>query len=91
MSVRCERCGTTLIHEAVGHSSAYRSAEKRVNANVYGGAGAFAGFAIVGVAGRIMGTEGLGDNDMRVAALLAAAAGWLLGRYIAHKQSAGLD
>lgn len=45
-SVRCERCGTTLIYEAEGHSLAFKRGEMAVDRRIYGGTGALLGFGL---------------------------------------------
>jgi uncharacterized membrane protein YvbJ len=39
-SVKCFQCGTTLIHEATGHSTVYIKGARRVDSYIYGIAGA---------------------------------------------------
>jgi ABC-type uncharacterized transport system permease subunit len=39
-SVKCFQCGTTLIHEATGHSTAYIKGARRVDSYTYGLVGA---------------------------------------------------
>jgi hypothetical protein len=49
-SAKCFQCGTTLIHEAIGHSTAYIKGARRVDAYIYGLAGAISTLALAVVA-----------------------------------------
>ena len=83
-SVRCERCGTTLIYEAEGHSRAFKRGAMAVDRRMYGGIGAFLG---LGLAILLLNTvlESLFLNE-RLVYLSCVVAGALCGRLIAwHK------
>jgi hypothetical protein len=45
-SVKCFQCGTTLIHEATGHSAAYIKGARRVDSYIYGLVGAVSALAL---------------------------------------------
>ena len=80
MSVRCERCQSTLIHEAGGHSAAYHAAAGRLDGRVYGGAGAVFGFVLTYLALRIVTDDGIDDRRMYSCSAIGALAGSLLAR-----------
>ncbi|WP_197424942.1 zinc-ribbon domain-containing protein [Bordetella sp. N] len=44
--VSCMKCGTTLIHEAKGHSKDYRWGALYINVRMYAGIGAALGLAL---------------------------------------------
>jgi hypothetical protein len=81
-SVRCERCGTTLIHEAEGHSLAYKRAGMAVDGRIYGGVGAFLGFCLAAL---LLNTvlERL-FLDERLVYFVGVVAGAAVGRLIAR-------
>ena len=83
LSVRCMRCGSTLIHEAVGHSAEYQAARARADRNMYAGIGAAIGFLFVGGLLKVMFAElnaiGLGIGLGVGFASLGAAIGAALG------------
>jgi len=87
MAARCEQCGATLVHEAVGHSRAYRQAVRNVNTRMFVGVGGGIGFALIATVGTAINPRGMDDEFVRGAALVGAAVGALLGRYIAWKES----
>lgn len=49
-SVKCFQCGTILIHEATGHSTAYIKGARRVDSYIYGLVGAISALVLVVVA-----------------------------------------
>ena len=69
--VRCLQCGTTLIHEALRHTSDYRAATDSMDTRMYGGIGAFFGFCIVGALLKFI----LTDLWLSAAQICAFAAG----------------
>jgi hypothetical protein len=44
--VKCFQCGTTLIHEATGHSAAYIKGARNVDSYIYGLVGAISALAL---------------------------------------------
>jgi len=80
-SVRCLQCGTTLIHEAVGHSERYRAAVNGRDQRMYGRVGAILGFALVAALLKtVLAGLWLSDTEVYGYALGGAVAGAFLGR-----------
>lgn len=86
MAVRCLQCGTTLNHEAIGHSDAYKSGAKSIEYRLYMGYGSFLG-AILGGIFWAMFTEK--DNEYLWIVGLASAIGAGIGRYIVRQRWLG--
>ena len=87
-SVRCIQCGTTLIHEALGHSTEYRIASKVIDKRMLGGIGAIFGFALVGVLLRFVLTSlWLDDRQICGIATGGGIVGGFLGRVFASLRS----
>jgi hypothetical protein len=85
MSVRCRSCGTVLIHEAIGHSAAYKKAVRILDARMYSGIGGLAGFFAVAVALKFVFTQHwLSDAEIVSAAGLSAAVGAFAGALLAR-------
>ncbi|MNY42048.1 hypothetical protein D3C86_1769080 [compost metagenome] len=86
--VRCIRCGTTLIHEALGHSEAYRKTTDSMDARVYGGVGAFFGFCVVATLLKfVLAPPWLDDRELYAFATGGAVVGGLLARlFLRSKQ-----
>lgn len=85
MSVRCLQCGTVLIHEAAGHSAAYKKAVRVLDARMYSGIGGLAGFFTIAIALKFVFTQHwLSDAEIvsaaGVSAVLGAFTGGLLAR-----------
>jgi len=79
--VRCIQCGTTLIHEARGHTPSYLKATSSMDARMYGGIGAFFGFSIVAVLLKfVLADLWLSEREIYVFAVGGAVAGGLAGR-----------
>jgi len=80
-SVRCSQCGTTLIHEAVGHSDAYLKTVNKMDTRVYSGVGAFFGFFLVAALLKTV-LSGLWWTDRQIYgfAVVGSVVGGLLGR-----------
>ena len=88
--VRCIQCGSTLIHEATGHSEGYRKATDYMDARLYGGIGAFFGFAIVATLLKfILVSPWLSDREIYTIALGGAVAGWVAGRLFLRAKRRG--
>lgn len=79
----CVQCRTTIIHEAVGHSAAYLSAERRLDARMYGGAGALLGFLATAALLKFVLTE-LWETDQQLLnySSVGAVGGGVLGRLV---------
>ena len=90
-SVRCVRCGTTLIYEAIGHSVGYRDATSKLDARVYSGIGAFFGFFLVAVLLKVV-LPGLwlSDREIYGAAIGGAVVGGIVGRLFLRFKKEGL-
>lgn len=86
--VRCIRCGTTLIHEALGHSDGYRKITASMDDRVYGGLGAFFGFFVVATLLKfVLAPPWLDDRELYAfAAGGAVAGGWLARLYLRAKR-----
>lgn len=87
-SVRCLQCGTILIHEAVGHSDDYKKGARYLDARMYSGIGAFAGFFAVGLFLKADFADlYLSDRDIYLYAVFGGIAGSIIGRLIARSKS----
>lgn len=79
--VRCFQCGTTLIHEAVGHSTEYRQAADSLSLRMHAGLGALLGFFLTAILLKFVFTAHfLSDRQVLYACAAAAAVGSVLGR-----------
>lgn len=79
------QCGTTLIHEAGGHSDNYKKAANDLNNKMYGGYGSILGFCLVGfVLKFVLADLYLDDHQIYGGALGGAFAGGIIGRIIAR-------
>lgn len=83
-SVRCYQCGTTLIHEALGHSDGAKQAIRYLDNNIYPKLGAGVGMVMALLAGLIT-----SSSDQALAFLLGigVVAGAVFGKFIAWKKS----
>ena len=89
--VRCIQCGTTLIHEALGHTLEYRKATSSMDARMYGGIGAFFGFSIVAVLLKLVLADlWLSDREICAFAVGGAVAGGLAGRLFINAKRRGV-
>jgi len=80
-SVRCIQCGTTLVHEAVGHSPGYRATVNEMDSRIHGGVGAFFGFFLVaGLLKFVLVNLWLNDREIYSFSLGGALVGAFLGR-----------
>jgi hypothetical protein len=80
-SVRCENCHETLIHDAVGHSPAYRRGEAMVEYRIHGHVGALVGAGLGFAATQVAWLpESPDDHAVRVGVMAGAAAGLVLAR-----------
>ena len=80
-SIRCSQCGTTLIHEAEGHSKEYKVVARAIDRRIYGGVGAFLGLCI-----SVFLLNTFLENfffDQRVVCVSGVAAGGICGRVVA--------
>jgi ribosomal protein S27E len=80
-SVRCIQCGTTLIYEAEGHSSAYKQGAAMIDRLMYSGIGAFLGLCLA-----FLMLDTLLENiplNKRLVYLASSVAGSLCGRILA--------
>lgn len=85
--LRCIQCGTSLVGETVGGSTAYRENARALDARMYGGIGAFLGFVLMGIFCRTF-LAGLDMSDWQTwgAATVSAVVFGALGRVIASRQ-----
>ena len=90
-SVRCIQCGTTLIHEAVGHSTEYRKVADAIDNRMLGGIGAISGFFLVAVMLKFVFTSfWLSDRQIYGLAVGGGFVGGILGRLFASFRRRGL-
>lgn len=81
--VRCMQCGTTLIHEAVGHSKEFRQAADSLSLRMHSGLGALVGFFFTAVALKFVFTAHfLSDRQVIFASMVSAAVGSFIGRLL---------
>jgi hypothetical protein len=85
-SVRCLQCGTTLIHEAVGHSPEYKRTVANMDHRMYGGIGAFFG---LGLAGALSLAAGASNREIYGFAVGGAFVGGILGRLVLRIKQRG--
>ncbi len=80
-SVRCIQCGTTLIHEAVGHSDAFRKGALMIDTRMYSGIGAFLGLILAALLISTVFEYQYGSGKFVFP--ICVIAGSLVGRFIA--------
>ncbi|KQV99349.1 hypothetical protein [Rhizobacter sp. Root1221] len=81
--VRCMTCGTTLIHEAAGHSMAYQEGARTLDAKLHTGIGSFFGFFLVAILLKFIFTaHWLSDREVYLAAVAGGVAGAIAGRLV---------
>lgn len=79
--VRCFQCGTTLIHEAVGHSPTYIATVDAMDLRMYRGIGGFFGFFVTaGLLKTVFSELWLSDREVYGYSVGGAFLGALLGR-----------
>lgn len=82
MTVRCLKCGSTLIHEAVGHSDDYKAAARNLDYRMYSGYGGLIGAALGwGLSALIPEVF----QDAKLFATLGTGLGVGIGRFLAWK------
>lgn len=88
--MRCIQCGTGLVNETTETTEttdAYRAAARAVDARMYGGIGAFVGFALTFVVLKFVLEDMYFDTrEIYGGALAAAVVCGAAGRLIAHKK-----
>lgn len=84
MSVRCEGCGTVLIHEAVGHSKAWHDGARLIDRRMAAGLGGLTGFFVPAVLlTQIFTTHPLDDREVYGVCAVSGAIGAVAGLWIA--------
>lgn len=80
-SVKCFQCGTTLIYEATGHSTAYIKGARRVDSYIYGLVGAI----IAGALAVALFQTLLSDFNLNIPLIffISIFFGGLAGRFVA--------
>jgi len=87
-SVRCERCNTTLIYEATGHSKEYRQTVRSFDQRMYSGLGGFFGLFLTFAALKFVFTEHwLSDGEIYSIAVVAGVIGSILGKLFARSRT----
>lgn len=86
MAVRCEQCRTPLIHEAIDQAGNSRKLANGIDRKIFSVIGAGVLFALVAVVGIFTSQGGLDDPHVLRGALVAAAIGGFIGRWIAKQK-----
>jgi len=82
-TVRCMTCGTTLIHEAVGHSNAYQRGARSLDTKLHTGIGSFFGFFLVAILLKfVFIAHWLSDREIYLAAAVGGVIGAFAGRLV---------
>jgi len=80
---RCMNCGTTLIHEAAGHSQAYLKGARTLDLKLHAGIGSFFGFFVVAILLKFIFTaHWLSDREIYLAATVGGVCGAIAGRLV---------
>lgn len=79
-----------MIHEAVGHSAAYRRAERRLDARMCGGAGTVLGFLFTAALLKyVLADLWYTDQQLLSYSCGGAVVGSFLGRFVLHLKQRG--
>jgi hypothetical protein len=90
MAARCLNCGTTLIHEAVGHSKEYYKGVAALDSRMYTGFGSVVGFFFVAILLKFIFTSHyLSDREVWAVAVGGGVIGSILGRLFLKAKQGG--
>jgi hypothetical protein len=86
-SIRCSQCGASLVPDSVGASTGYEKHARAINAKMYSGLGAAAGFVgFIALSQTVLETMYLDKDQIMIGASVLAAIGGAIGRLIANRQ-----